>query len=270
MQAPTLAWLWQRLLRACRSGREQPTKLWADLEPELSEERQRQTAAAAAQVGERLRASSDVGECLAAISTLEWYDTPEAQEALCAAVSPERPQRIRLRALRALSAKQNPASLPTIRALVRDPDPSISLSALGALAQFGDRTVVPALCDALLDARTTVVGLSYRVLAAQALSRLAERCPGPELEEALVPLRMLARIWGKDQHVFQETLAAVERALYTDLPIPAAVPGPGEETLPRPANPPSADPEGLPMPSMLRRDPDSELEKEKENEKEPF
>ena len=59
---------------------------------------------------------------------------------------------------------------------------------------------------------------------------------------------MLARIWGKDQHVFEQALAIVERALSMDLPLPSAAPAPGEETLPRPANPPAGDPDGLPTP----------------------
>lgn len=219
------------------------------MEPARQQERHRQRSEVAERLAERLRTSADIGECLAAISALERLDAPEATPALCEAVTPERPPQVRQRALQALSKRQDPVSLPVLCELVSDADPSVSLLALGAVASFGDRSAISALCGALHDVRTTPIGLSYRVVAAQVLMLIARRTPGPELGEALEPLRMLARIWGRDQHVFEEALATVERALSMDLPLPSAAPGPGEETLPRPANPPPEDPDRLPTPA---------------------
>lgn len=116
------------------------------------------------------------------------------------------------------------------------------------LGEVGDSQSIPHLLEALNHRDPTL-----RSHAGEAIGRLAQRCPGPGLREAVEPLRQMAVLNPADRSLYRKLLPLIERALgienlplpaasaagavQPDTPIPAAVPEPEPAHLPLPAHP---------------------------------
>jgi HEAT repeat protein len=170
-----------------------------------------------------------------AAKTLAGVADPRVVPALVTALGSDREPYVRKSAAESLGRLGDPQAVPALCAALRNRKSYWSLrqAAAEALGAIGDPEAIPALIVGLSDWRDTVC-----IASSEALVRISEKAPSPQLRKAVRPLRRRSN----DRAVDAAFAAALEKIEYAtrhlgELPLPASAPNAAPEDLPIPSSP---------------------------------